>query len=329
MSPLRLAILLLAAGLPVAAQDPTPAKDPKKGEEVLTKIPDDRRDYTLLRRVTESTFVHESAGVSYTVPEGWKEIRPHRLQRSIDTKLSTVLGIERADRELVASLYWLQMAPDQTLSRWVRETATGGEYGEEYETLKVVYGKDRVTAPVRFRHNGFDVYRINIAGGPDRGDKYDGILFVFAVDHGGATWLIKARISVPKGDRARNDAWAMEVLNGFKLVPAGGLPAEPKKVPTEDDAGHNHVSKSSRADLRCSTGSDRWPRTRGRWPRSASPPRWPASRSATSAAGTTGPRTSNAPGPSSSAGLPAPNRSARPSSSAAGSRPSRRKSRPN
>jgi hypothetical protein len=42
------------------------------------------------------------------------------------------------------------------------------------------------------------------------------VLFVFAVESGGATWLIKARVSFPKGDRARNEAWATEVLQGFK-----------------------------------------------------------------------------------------------------------------
>jgi hypothetical protein len=215
MFPLPLCLPLLAAGL-VAAQDP---KDKKPAEEVLTKPLEDRRDLTLLTRVSEKTFIHRAAQVAYTVPEGWKEIRPHRLERKIDPRISTVLGIERADRELVASLYWIQMTGGQTLSHWVRETASGGEYGEEYETLKTVYGKDQVTAPVRTRSGPFDVYRINITGGPDRGDKYDGVLYVFAVESGGATWLIKARVSFPKGDRTRNDAWAQEVLAGFSKVP--------------------------------------------------------------------------------------------------------------
>lgn len=214
MSPVTLAMILAA---PVIVQDPV-----KDKEEVLTKPLDDSRDLTLLRRVTETTFVHEVARVSFTVPDGWKEIRPHRLNRKIDPRISTFLGIERSDRELVASLYWIPMNPDQRLSNWVRETASGSppEYGEEYETLKTVYGKDRVTNPARIRHDGFDVYRMNITSGPDRGDKYDGALFVFAVESGGATWLVKARVSFPKGDRARTDAWAMEVLNGFKPMAA-------------------------------------------------------------------------------------------------------------
>jgi hypothetical protein len=215
MSPLRLCLPLLAAGLTVA-QEP---KDRKPADEVLTKPSEDRRDQTLLKRVSERTFVHEAAQVAFTVPDGWKEIRPHQLERKIDPRISTVLGIERADRELVASLYWVQMGGGQTLAHWVRETADRGEYGEEYETLKTVYGRDQVTAPVRVRSGPFDVYRINITGGPDRGDKYDGVLFVFAVESGGANWLIRARVSFPKGDKARNDAWAQEVLNGFSKVP--------------------------------------------------------------------------------------------------------------
>lgn len=216
MSPLTLALVLTA---PVLAQGP-----PKDKDEAPPKPADDRRDQTHLRRVTEATFVHEAARMSFTVPDGWKEIRPHRLNRKIDPRISTVLGIERADRELVASLYWIPMNPEQKLTDWVRESATGNppEYGEEYETLKTVYGKDRVTTPVRFPHGGFDVYRINITGGPDRGDKYDGTLFVFAVPSGGTTWLVKARVTFPKSDRARSDAWAMEVLNGFKPMADDG-----------------------------------------------------------------------------------------------------------
>ena len=218
MSVVRLVLIPVALTASTLLAQEKAKAPPIDKEEVLTRPLDDRRDLTLLRRVTENTFLHEAARVSYTVPEGWKEIRPHRLNRKIDPRISTVLGIERADRELVASLYWIPMNPDQQLSHWVRETATGSppEYGEEYETLKAIYGKDHVSTPVRFRSGGFDVYRININAGPAHGDKYDGVLFVFAVESGGATWLIKARVSYPKGDRTRNEAWAMEVLQGFK-----------------------------------------------------------------------------------------------------------------
>jgi hypothetical protein len=215
MSPFRLCLPLLVAGLAVA-QDP---KDKKPVDDVFTRPQVDRRDQTLLKRVSEKTYVHEAAQVAFTVPEGWKEIYPHRLERKIDPRITTVLGIERPDGELVASLYWMQMGGGQALSYWVRETADRGEYGEEYETLKTVYGKDHVSAPVRSRSGPFDVYRINITGGQDRRDKYDGVLFLFAVESGGANWLVRVRITLPKGDKARNDAWAQEVLGGFTKVP--------------------------------------------------------------------------------------------------------------
>jgi hypothetical protein len=207
------------------------AQDTK--EEVLTKPFEDRRDLTLLRRVTERTFFHEAARVAFTVPEGWKEIRPHRLARKIDQRISTVLGIERADRDLVVSLYWIPMNPRETLSFWVRDTESGGEYGEEYETLKAVYGKDRVTTPTIVKHGPFDVYRINITGGPDRGEKYDGMLLVFEVEAGGTHWLVKARVSFPKGDKIRTDQYANEVLDGFTRVPDTAAPA-PKKAADVD-----------------------------------------------------------------------------------------------
>jgi hypothetical protein len=213
----RVCLVLIPAAVVLIGQPAAIAQDK---EEVQTRPVDDRRDLTLLRRVTENTYLHEAARVTYTVPDGWKEIRPHRLNRKIDPRISTVLGIERADSELVASLYWIPMNPDQKLAHWVREAPAGSppEYGEEYETLKAIYGKDHVSIPVRFRSGAFDVYRINITGGPDRGDRYNGALFLFAVESGGATWLIKARISYPKGDRTQTDAWAMEVIQGFKRV---------------------------------------------------------------------------------------------------------------
>jgi hypothetical protein len=223
MFPLRAACivpLVAFIGLPAASSQDA-KKDTK--EDILSKVFEDRRDLTLLKRIAERTFVHEKAEVAYTVPEGWKEIRPHRLSRKIDPRISTVLGIERPDRDLNATLYWVPLDPTQKLSEWVRDSAVGGEYGEEYETLKAVYGKDRVTIPTRIKHGAFDVYRINITGGPT--DKYDGTVYIFAVESGGATWMMKARVTFPKGDRGRNDQYAMDVLQGYSRVPpkAGGL----------------------------------------------------------------------------------------------------------
>src|SRR5262245_11846797 len=188
-------------------------------EEILTKPFEDRRDLTLLKRVTEKTFVHEVARVSFTVPDGWKEIHPHRLARRIDPRISTVLGIERGDRDLVASIYWIPMNPGSKLSEWARDTAISGEYGEEYETLKAVYGRDRVSIPTKQVHGVYEVYRINIRGGPDRGDRYEGSLFVFEAESGGRHWLVKARVSYPKAERGMTGDPATEVLSGFVQLP--------------------------------------------------------------------------------------------------------------
>lgn len=212
------ALLSGVALLPASAQDSkSPARDYKN--EALTKPLEDAGDQTLLRRVSEQTFVHEAARVSYTVPAGWKQIPPHRLARNIDRRISTVLGIENRDRELIASLYWIPMNPGQKLSNWVRETAVDGEFGEEYETLKAVYGKARVSTPVGFKHGTFDVYRINIRGGPDGGTQHDGSLFAFAIESGGTTnWLVKARVTYPNADWGHNNDYAMEMLNGYRRL---------------------------------------------------------------------------------------------------------------
>lgn len=228
--PLSLVAAGLTAGL-AAAQDPT--KDAK--EEVLVKPTDDRRDLTLLKRLSDGALLHEAARVTYTLPKDWKEIPPHRLARKIDPEIMTVLGIERADRDYVTSIYWIPMAPLKKLSDWVRDAAgPDGEYGDEYETLKTVYGKTKVTVPTKIAVKDFEVYKMNVEGGPDRGDKYDGTMYVFAVKPADRTWLVRVRVSYPKpgkgpNDKAANDKVAEEVINGFAR--AAGEPTAPAVVP--------------------------------------------------------------------------------------------------
>ena len=207
-------------------------------EDVLTRA--DRRSPRLY--VAEADFrtnvpVHEPTGIVYKIPKGWKEIRPHRLERKIDKRIDTILGIESSERDLVASLYWIQMPATRNLSNFVRENPdpATGEYGEEYETLKAVYGKGRVTKPTKIKYGPFDVYRMHISGGPERSEKYDGELFVFEVDRGDMRWLIKARVSFPKADRATTDPIALEVLHGYSLLPTDKPVAEPKRITTLDD----------------------------------------------------------------------------------------------
>jgi hypothetical protein len=220
--------LILAFAVPASAQD-AKTEDPR--EDFSAWPFEDGRDLTLLRKVAERTYVHDAARVSFTVPTGWSEIRPHRLARRIDPRISTVLGIQRSDRDLVATLYFVPMSPGQKLADWVRDTPVGGEYGEEYETLRAVYGKDRVTTPTRIKHGPFDAYQVHISGGPDRGDRYDGTLYVFEVESAGTRWLIKARVSYPRAASGRNDHFAAEVLQGY----ARPLEQEPavRKLPPD------------------------------------------------------------------------------------------------
>ena len=191
--------------------------------ETLPKIPDDRRDETYLRRVTERVFVHDLAGIAYTIPDKWEEIPPHRLARKIDQRPSTVLSIRRKQGDLSASLYWIPLNPGQKLSEFVTETAVAGEFGEEFETLKAVYGKDRVTPPVKVKVGELDGYRININGGPEKAEKYDGALVVSEVLTAGKTWMMKARISFPKGDRTANEQFVLDVLRGYSRIPVKGI----------------------------------------------------------------------------------------------------------
>ncbi len=211
---------LACAALAQPAKDPKEPKEPRENnkEEVLVKPDDDRRDLTQLRRTGEDSFVHEAAKTTYTIPKGWKEIRPYRLARKLDTRPSTVLGIERNDRDMVATMYWIAVPVGAKFSDWIREADVAGEFGEEYETLKVVYGADKVTKPVKMSAGGFEVHKVNVKGGPDRGDKYDGTLYLFQVASEEGRWLVKVRVSYPKAER-NGEQWAEEVLGGYAKVP--------------------------------------------------------------------------------------------------------------
>jgi hypothetical protein len=222
-------LCLAVGGLPLAY-----GQSPK--DDVVTRV-DYAYDTTLLKRITEKTLVHEPTLVAYTIPEGWKAMPPHRLERTIDKRISSKLEIEDTKRDMVASLYWIQMTQTQNLSEFIRDkpAPTTGEYGEEYETLKAVYGKDRVTVPTKLKQGPFEVYRTYIYGGPERGEKYDGTLFVFEVDREGKRWLVKARVSFPKGERGVNDGYATEVLLGYSLVPPEKLGSEPGKITGLDE----------------------------------------------------------------------------------------------
>lgn len=242
MTAVRCLLLVpLAIGLTAAsaarAQPAKTAPDPTDPKSyVPTQVHEDPRDLTNLPKVGDRTFRHTLSKVEFTLPDGWKEIRPHRLPRTIDTDRGSVLGIERPargrDREWVASLYWIRLNPGQTLADYVRTELVRGEYGEEYETLKAVYGAGQVSIPRAERLGTADVYRIDITGGP--GAMESGCLFVFAVQGEGATWLLKARVTFPKGDEKA----AADVINGYKLPPGAGVKAKaPAAEGEEKDSG--------------------------------------------------------------------------------------------
>ena len=137
-----------------------------------------------------------------------------------------MLGVERQDRDMVATLYWIPIPVGSKFSSWIRETEEAGEFGEEYETLKVVYGADNVGKPGKITFGNFDIHKVNVKGGPDRGDRYDGTLFLFEVASEEGRWIVKARVSYPKSDRPEaGEKWAEEVLSGYARVP------DPKAVP--------------------------------------------------------------------------------------------------
>ena len=187
-----------------------------RADEVLVRRDDDRRDQTKLRRLSDRSFRHESAPIMFTIPADWQEISPHRLVRVLEPQPTTILGIEYAERSVVATLYWIPMPEGAKLSDWISDRPVKGEYGEEFETLKTVYGAKNVTPPQKMKFGSFDVYKIGISGGPQASDKQTGSLYLFEVAKGNSHWLLKARIS-STGPLA-SDNFAEAVLKGYSMV---------------------------------------------------------------------------------------------------------------
>jgi hypothetical protein len=176
--------------------------------------PDDRSD---LRRVTDRTVVHGPTRVAFAIPDGWGETGQHPSERKIDRRATSVLRIAWPEREAAASLSWTRLNPGENVGDLVRDTPANGEYGEEYETLKAVYGRDQVTAPRRVEHGPFVVYRINYFI-PDGGTRQvEGAVLLLPVDAGGVTWILHAHVTYPKSDRGRRDEYVRAVLGGYRL----------------------------------------------------------------------------------------------------------------
>lgn len=233
--------VVLAAGFLivslVSAQAPTSSK-----EEILIKPDEDRRDLTLLVRSTTNTneFIHKAAKVSFVIPNGWKEIRPQRLYRKLNPRTSSVLGIElfiqREDRDVVASVYWLPIGVGEKLGDWIRTEAVDNEYGEEYETLKAIYGRENVTLPKLEAYGSFNVFKVSFKGGPRSADG--GTLYVFEVSTTEGRWMLKVRVTYPLADKAANEKYAEDVIRSFNKI-TGDIPSakdtkdtkETKEVP--------------------------------------------------------------------------------------------------
>ncbi|MCS6898116.1 MAG: hypothetical protein NZM29_09100, partial [Nitrospira sp.] len=165
------------------------------------------------------TYLHELAGLTFTVPPGWKEIKPSRLSRKIDPRVNTVLRLDDPERDMTVAIYWLPLAGSEKVADWVREGSGDREYGEEYETLKTIYGGQRVSLPTRVRSIPFEPYRISIKSSTESGLKYDGALFLFEVGAGRTTFLVRLRFMYPAGDSLIHEQAMMDVLKGFAKAP--------------------------------------------------------------------------------------------------------------
>jgi hypothetical protein len=201
-------------------------------EEVLTKKDEDRRDYTNLKRINVSTWVHEPTDLLISIPKDWKEIRASRMPRKIDARPLTTVGVEHKDWEYHAIVYIAPMSATAKLEDFVRVGITDKptDYGEEYATLVAIYGASKLEKPIEHRIGSIPAYKIPINDGPLGTGSSLGALYVFTAGSGENRWLVRVRVNLTTksadkkkdGDKigevpsqAKCDLIVSEVITGF------------------------------------------------------------------------------------------------------------------
>jgi hypothetical protein len=127
----------------------------------------------------EEGYWHRQSGVGFLYPDGWQN-----LGVTVRGPI-TSLGLRKGSGAIEVTLYWT--APDDPIS-----AETIGQI--EWSALRSLYG-DKLGLPEPVIVGAKPGYRLTISGGPlgEGGAELTGVVYVFAVQAGGAWWKIKLR----------------------------------------------------------------------------------------------------------------------------------------
>jgi hypothetical protein len=64
---------------------------------------------------------------------------------------------------------------------------------------------------------GYDVHKVSIYDGHEKGGNFHGTLYAFEVTGKNGKWMVKVRVSFPKGERDFNEKFGLEVMEGFAI----------------------------------------------------------------------------------------------------------------
>jgi hypothetical protein len=155
-------------------------------------------------------YVHDESKVSLKVSDGWSIVPAYRLRR---TASSTVLGLEKQDPKLVATIIWSPLK--RPFDEVIRDTAD--DRGDEYATLITVYKKEKVQRPTTMQIGPFKVFKVLIDGGPEKDES--GALYLFETGKGDNRWKVKIRAVFPERDREAYIKQVEEVIGSFSQMP--------------------------------------------------------------------------------------------------------------
>lgn len=148
---------------------------------------------------------HEESKTTFTVPKDW-ELAKDSPQQLADM---SVLHLRRGDLGLDVTITWVPVyirkksSDPNVISR---EPDVEETFKEEYTSLQLIYGRDKVAAKEPVAHpNGKSAQALSIQGGPSRNEKEEGYVLLF--DSGpdpNTRWKVTMRAIIQKKTKEEN-----------------------------------------------------------------------------------------------------------------------------
>lgn len=181
----------------------------------------------------DGRYFHRDSVTQFRPPAEWKMVHPPHRMRDGKPTTTIVLEKEKWNHHFVATLYWQQMG-SLAWEQIVNTSTDPTKYGEQYDLLVDIYGKDKVKPPEKSTVGAFDVWKIQVDGGPTPASmseasgettKLDsplvGTIYLFkATGTDDRQWKIKIRGTYPLNRRDDAEKFLLDTVKAFSKIPA-------------------------------------------------------------------------------------------------------------